>query len=130
MKLTNLGRTPAHILRFQIGYSHLAESVRELPEEAQGDLVEARLFDHALAAGDSIEIQEPIIDIFNNQGSTAEQIVAIRELRETLVVHGWVEYQHVFSVDHVERVGFCYSYSPSSRRLNAVARPRSSDRKV
>lgn len=124
MKLTNMGRTPAQILRFQIGYSHLPQGVTELPEGSIGDLVEAREFDHALGGAESIEVQEPIIDVFNNQGSTAEQVRAVHEHRATLVVHGWVEYQHVFDWNNTERVDFCYSYSPETRRLNKVACPK------
>lgn len=124
VKFTNMGRTPAQILRFQIGYSHLPESVTELPEGSVGDCVEAREFDHALAGTASIEVLEPIIDIFNNRGSTPEQIRAIDELRATLVVHGWVEYQHVFDSRNTERVNFCYCYSPSMHSLNRIAHPR------
>lgn len=124
MKLTNMGRTPAHILRFQIGYSRLPEWATEVPEGSLGDCVEAREFDHALGGADSIEVLEPVIDIFNNRGSTSDQINAVDELRATLVVHGWVEYQHIFDSENSERVDFCYSYSPSAHRLNRIAHPR------
>ena len=121
MKLTNIGRTPAQILRFQIGYSHLPEGITELPGQGIGNLVEAHEFDHPLGGGEAIEIQEPIIDVFHNQGSTVEQVRAINELKATLVVH---EYQHVFDKKNTERVEICYSYSPETRRLNKVARPK------
>lgn len=124
IKLTNMGRTPAHILRFQLSYSHLPEGVTEWREESLSELIEAREFGHALAASDSIEIQEPIIDVFNNRGSSAEQIRAVDNLKATLVVHGWVEYQHVFDTKSAERVDFLYSYSPVTKRLNKVARPK------
>lgn len=53
----------------------------------------------------------PVCQMFGNQWHR----------RATLVIHGWVEYQHVFDRKNPERANFCYSYSPETRRLNKVA---------
>ncbi len=126
LKLTNMGRTPAHILSFQIGYSCLSEGVTDLPKGTCGDIVEVHPFDHLLAASGSTEILEPIIDVdwYINSSNSIEIIRAIRETKNTAVFHGWVRYQHVFSGNDVIEEPFCYSYSPQNMRLNRVVRPK------
>jgi len=126
LKFTNMGRTPAHILSFQIGYSCLLEDVTDLPEGTSGDLVEAHAFDHLLAASASTEVLEPIIDVnwYINSSDSIEVIKAIKDLKRTAVFHGWVRYQHVFSNTDVIEEPFCYSYSPQNMRLNKVVRPK------
>ena len=126
LKFTNLGRTPAHILGFQIGYSCLLEGVRDLPEGSSGDLVEFHSFDHLLTASGATEVLEPIIDVdwYLNSSNSIEVIRAIREFKYTAVFHGWVGYQHVFSSSDVIEEPFCYSYSPQNKRLNRVVRPK------
>jgi len=124
MKLTNMGRTPAEILSFRICYSHLPNGARELPQDDVGELLEEREFDHLLGPADSIEIQEPMVDVNDNLGRSIEEIRAIRELRTTLVVHGLVRYRHIFSGGDTETSEFCYAYSPVTDRLNKVSRPK------
>lgn len=126
LKLTNMGRTPAHILSFQIGYSCLSEGVTDLPEGTSGDIVAVHPFDRLLAAGGAMEVLEPIIDVnwYINSSDSIEVIRAISELKNTAVFHGWVRYQHVFSRDDVIEEPFCYSYSPQDMRLNRVAGPK------
>ncbi len=127
LKLTNMGRTPAHILSFQIGYSCLSEGVTDLPEGSSGDLVELKSsqFDHLLAAGASMEVLEPIIDVnwYLDSINSIEIIRAIQDSKNTVVFHGWVRYQHVFSSNDFIEEPFCYSYSPSKQRLNKLVRP-------
>jgi hypothetical protein len=126
LKFTNMGRTPAHILSFQIGYSCLLEGVTDLPEGTSGDIVEAHPFDQLLAAAGAIEVLEPIIDVdwYLNSNNSIETIRAIRELKNTAVFHGWVRYQHVFSSNDVIEEPFCYFYGPQNMRLNRVVRPK------
>jgi hypothetical protein len=121
LKLTNMGRTPAHILSFRIGYSCLPEGVTELPENAIGDPVEEMRFDRLLAAGDALEISEPIVKV---QDYFKDDLTAIYDFKRTAVFYGWVEYQHVFSESDVLKEPFVYSFSPTNLRLNRVARPR------
>lgn len=122
IKFTNMGRTPAHILGFQIGYSCLLEGVTDLPKGHSGDVVEKRGFDHLLTGPGSVEITDPIIDVDQFRRDSIRQIgdsQKIEDARWTLVFHGWVEYLHVFSEEAV-RVPFCYVYTPSLKRLSRV----------
>lgn len=125
LKFTNMGRTPAHILGFQIGYSCLLEGVTDLPEGASGDIVKFHPFDHLLAASASEEVLEPILDVnwYIGSSNSIEVIRAIKELKRTAVFHGWVRYQHVFSGNDVVEEPFCYCYSHQNMRLNRVVRP-------
>ena len=58
LRFTNMGRTPAHILRYQITYSCLGEGVTTLSEGAISEQVSLRTFDHLLGAGNSIEVPD------------------------------------------------------------------------
>src|SRR5579864_3668753 len=118
LKLTNMGRTPAHILRYSISYSCLDVGVTSLSGKVVARHDSARIFDRLLSAGSSTEVPE-VIDI---QGYMQEHIQGIRQLRNTAVFHGWVEYQHVFSKTETVRSDFEYVYLPSSENL-AVSHP-------
>jgi len=123
LKFTNMGRTPAHILRYRVSYSCLDKGITSLPRGRVTSLsrgtVErhdtARTFDHLLGATDSIEVPE-IVDV---NEYLRNRIKGIKELENTAVFHGWVEYQHVFSSE-VVKVSFCYSYKPSTLGLVRV----------
>jgi len=116
LKFTNMGRTPAHILRYQITYSCLDKGVTSL----SGGIVTRQdsgcIFDHLLGATDSIEVPE-VVDVNRYM---FERIKGIKDLENTAVFHGFVEYQHVFSDSEVVRVPFCYSYKPSTLGLVRV----------
>lgn len=119
LKLTNMGRTPAHVLSFRIGYSCLLEGVTVLPEGTSGDIVEKHPFDHLLATGAAIEVLEPTIDVDKFRRDSIKQVgdsKKIEDAKWTLVFHGWVEYLHVFSEKSVREL-FCYVYIPSLQRL-------------
>ena len=124
LKFTNMGRTPAHILGYRVSYSCLDKGVRRLPPGRVTSLSHGtveiqdsvRTFDHLLGATDSIEVPE-IVDVYEY---LSNRIKGIKELENTAVFHGWVEYQHVFSDSEVVKVSFCYSYKPSTLGLVRV----------
>jgi len=123
LKFTNMGRTPAHILRCKITYSCLGKGVTslsggEVTSLSRGTVERqdsVRTFDHLLGATDSIEVPE-IVDV---NEYLSHRIKGIKELENTAVFHGWVEYQHVFSSE-VVKASFCYSYKPSTLGLVRV----------
>lgn len=114
-----MGRTPATIIGFQIGYSCLPEEIKELPE-GEGQQANFYPFEHLLAAGDSIEISEPVVDVSDYMKAS---IKAIDDFKETAVFHGWVQYQHIFD-NHAVKERFCYCYSPRLIRLNRAPKPK------
>jgi hypothetical protein len=124
LKLTNMGRTPAHILRYRVSYSCLGKGVTSLPRGRVTSLSRGTVeiqdsvltFDHLLGATDSIEVPE-VVDVNEYMKN---RIKGIKELENTAVFHGWVEYQHVFSDSEVVKVSFCYSYKPSTLGLVRV----------
>ncbi len=116
LKLTNMGRTPAHILGYQICYSCLGEGVKRLSEGSIRKQVSVRTFDHLLGAGDAVEIPESI-DAKKYMG---DRFTKITDLENTAVFHGCVRYQHVFSKTEVVEEPFCYVYRPSFRSLEKV----------
>jgi hypothetical protein len=118
MKMTNVGRTPAHILEYQISYSCLPEGVTDIPPVGGSGLVEERGFNHLLTAGAAIEIMEPINIGFYMKDSWKE----ILECEKTAVVYGWVKYRHIFSATEECRTDYCYSYTASLERLSSVGR--------
>lgn len=124
LKLTNMGRTPASIIGFQIEYSCLPDAVKELPQGHTGQQVSFFPFEHFLAGGESIEIAEPTVDVNAYLGSSVK---AIKELKETAVFHGWVQYQHIFNAKDVIKEPFCYCYSPQSLRLNRAPKPKTAN---
>jgi len=124
LRFTNMGRTPAHIRRYQITYSCLGEGVTTLSEGAISKQVSVRTFDHLLGAGNSIEVPEAIdVDSY-----MAEYIEGIRELKNTAVFHGSVQYQHVFSGTEILEEPFCYSFKASEDSLVRIPQPESDKR--
>jgi hypothetical protein len=119
LRLTNMGRTPAHILSYELGYSCLGEGVTSLPEDAVGTQVSQLPFDHVLGAGQSTEAPEQI-HVDNYIGSSREEI---SRSKNTAVFHGWVKYLHVFSDREIVQVPFRYVYRPSLFRLEKAPRP-------
>jgi hypothetical protein len=116
LKFTNMGRTPAHILRYQISYSCLDKGVTSLSGGTVARQDSGRIFDHLLSATDSIEVPETV-DVNKYMFN---RIKGIKDLENTAVFHGWVEYLHVFSDSEVVNVPFCYIYKPSTLGLERV----------
>jgi hypothetical protein len=124
LKFTNIGRTPAHILGYQISYSCLGEGVTTLSGEAISKQVSVRTFDRLLGGSSSIVVPEAVdVDSY-----MAEYIEGIRELKNTAVFHGWVGYQHVFSSEILEEP-FCYSFKVSEDSLVRIPQRKSDKQK-
>jgi hypothetical protein len=119
LKVTNMGRTPAHIFAFHILYQCLEDGVRDLPENVGSHLAEAREFEHIIAGSDSFQISEPIIDVQLNARDSWD---AISRFEKTVVVSGWVKYRHMFSETDDFYAPFCYSYHASQAKLTRVGR--------
>jgi hypothetical protein len=119
LKITNMGRTPAQILSFKIFYTCLDEGVRDLSPESPVDYAASREFIRLLDTRESIEIDEPKINVheFVNRYSGS-----IRKLEKTAVIHGWVKYRHMFSREKTCYADFCYVYTVSRNRLSSVGR--------
>jgi hypothetical protein len=113
LKLTNMGRTPALILSYELDYSCLGEGVTTLRGGAIQMQRSQRLFEHVLGAGESTEAPEPV----NVYDYIWKGIEEINKLKNTAVFHGRVKYMHVFSKTEVMQVDFCYVYRPSLSRL-------------
>jgi len=117
LKLTNMGRTPANVTGFQITYTLLPEGVRDLLPAAGNDAT-YREVNRFVAAGESGEILEPVIDVGEY---TRGHWLPIRALEETAVFHGWVKYRHMFSAKE-DQADFCYVYTVSLNHLSAVTK--------
>jgi len=113
LKFTNMGRTPAHILRYQMGYSrevdptdlHVIDATKR-PET---------VFDRLLPGNEWVEPEN--VDVFQY---IRDSIKAIGDSKTAGIFSGWVEYQHVFSEVDVVSVPFAYLYEPSSQRLRRI----------
>ena len=118
MKLTNMGRTPAQILGFEVRYACLPKGVTDLPKDGGAEFAEIREFRHLLAAeGNSVEIDDPVIDTRLHMNDSWDEI---RRLEKTAVVHGSVRYRHMFSARDDSYADFCYVYAVSLNRLKSV----------
>lgn len=115
LKFTNMGRTPAHVFRYCIGYS------REFDKTGTDlrliDAVKPRevVFERLLGANDSIEVEE--VDVAEY---VRDSIKAIGDSEATGILTGWVEHQHVFSDTDIVTVPFAYLYKPSMQRLERI----------
>jgi hypothetical protein len=115
LKFTNMGRTPAHVLRYQIGYSREVDTTGtdlRMIDRVKRPEIE---FDRLLGGNDSVEIKE--VDVAEY---VRDSIVAIGDSAATGILSGWVEYQHVFSDTDAVKVPFVYLYQPSTQRLDRV----------
>jgi hypothetical protein len=121
LTITNLGRGPAQILGFSLVYTCLGEGVTDLPEKGGGEKVlkSYRPFEHLLAGdGEAIEISEPI-----DMGRYMEDDMdAIKGLKKTAVIHGWIKYRHMLSTTDDCYADFCYVYTVSEKKLTTVGR--------
>jgi hypothetical protein len=121
LTLTNLGRGPAQILGFTLIYTCLAEGVTDLPDSGGGERVlkSYRPFELLLGGdGEAIEISEPI----DMGGYMEDDIDAIKGLKKTAVIHGWIKYRHMLSTADDCYADFCYVYTVSEEKLTAVGR--------
>jgi hypothetical protein len=115
LKFINMGRTPAHVLRYQIGYSRevdVTENDIRMIDAAKHPAVE---FDRLLGGNDSVEVTVVDVPQYIN-----DSVVEIGDAKATGILSGWVEYQHMFSDTDVVKVPFLYLYDPSTMRLGRV----------
>jgi hypothetical protein len=115
LKFTNMGRTPAHVLRYHIGYSREVDATGaglRLIEAGKRPEIE---FDRLLGGNDSVEVRD--IDVFQY---VRDSIEAVGDSEATGILSGWVEYLHVFSDTKVVKVPFVYLYTPETMRLTRV----------
>ena len=117
LKLTNMGRTPAHVLECRINSTLLAEGVRDLPPNSTGDTWQSHEINQFIAGGESAEITEPLLVVAD---FIEAEWLAIRGHKKTAVFHGWVKYRHMFSPKE-DTAEFCYVYTVSLNRLSSVA---------
>jgi len=116
LKFTNMGRTPAHILRYELSYACLDKGVTTFDGGSVAKQDSVRAFDHLLAASDWIDAPQ-IVDV---NEYIKRRMPGIMKLDNTAVFDGWVEYLHVFSNSEVVRAPFCYVYKPSTSGLERV----------
>jgi hypothetical protein len=118
LKLTNMGRTPAQIVGFEVRYACLPKGITDLPKDGGAEYAEIREFHHLLGAeGSSVEIDDPVIDTRLRMKDSWD---AIRRLEKTAVIHGSVRYRHMFSAKDDSYADFCYVYTVSLNRLRTV----------
>jgi hypothetical protein len=115
LKFTNMGKTPAHVLRYHIGYSREVDvtgtDLRMIDTVKHPEIV----FDRLLSGNDSIEVQDVDVSQY-----IRDSIEAIGDSEAAGILSGWVEYQHVFSDTDVVKIPFLYLYDPSKQRLTRV----------
>jgi hypothetical protein len=120
LKITNMGRTPAQVVSWELRYTCLPDGASDLPENAPGEFVSSHEFYHLLAGnGASVVIDEPPLDAGDLM---SESLDAIRQLRKTAVFHGHVRYRHMFSEKDDAYADFCYVFTVSLNRLSRVGR--------
>ena len=75
LKLTNMGKTPAHILRFQVNYACVHGVPENLPEQPPGELGEVCEADTMLPAGEAKEITEPVVNPRDHMNGSWEGVL-------------------------------------------------------
>ena len=121
LKFTNMGRTPAHILSYELRYSCLDKGVTQLSGGSVRNQTTMRPFDRLLAGGGHTTPPE-LVDVDNYM---RDSITGINKLENTAVFYGWVRYQHVFSKTEIVEEPFRYVYRPSTLGLEKVPAPAS-----
>jgi hypothetical protein len=115
LRLTNMGRTPAHILRYKIDYSREVDvtgpDLRMVDTPKRPEIE----FDRLLAGDGSVEVGD--IDIFQY---IRDSILNIGDSKATGILNGWVEYEHMFSDTDILRIPFVYLYVPSDQELRRI----------
>jgi hypothetical protein len=109
LKLTNMGRTPAHIFSFYCGQAILEKGERYLEGKRAESGESVIPFDHVLPAGKSVIVDDYSLDVYYY---IKDYEAEIDKLEKTAVFHGYVTYQHVFSEGETEDAPFLYSYTP------------------
>lgn len=116
--VTNIGRTPAHLLSFTINYTCLPEGVADLDPKIMPDYSAVHEFVHLLPGNTGIEILARF-DIFSLIEKSWKEI---QNLKKTAVFHGSVKYKNIFGLPTECSSEFCYVYTVSLERLSNVGR--------
>jgi hypothetical protein len=119
LRLTNMGRTPATILKFELGHSFVEGDGTDLVWEDALKGMELPDTDEVLAASSSTDVME--IDISQ---LVRNLIMEIGDSKKSIVFHGSLEYLHVFDDAAIEKARFRYVYTPSAHRLDRLAMPK------
>jgi hypothetical protein len=121
LRITNMGRTPAQVLGFEVEYSCLPKGAPFLYQGSTKSEGSYRPFDQLLGGGgEFVDVEEPLVDLEEYMKSDIE---AIRTLEKTAVLHGAVRYRHMFSTNEDCISEYCYVFTVSTERLSKVARP-------
>jgi len=119
LRITNMGRTPAHIFSFEIRYACLLEGVKDLPENPPTQKTDFHEFIHLLTPGKTFEI----LDDINVEQYMRGDWDNITRLEKTAVFYGCVKYRHMFSTENDNpQSDFCYVYTVDLSRLSSVGR--------
>lgn len=118
LKITNMGRTPAHILGCYIGYTCLPGLVFELPPQQKGQLGKTHEFAYVIAAAEGAEMHDTVIDLGEYMREFLDDIISGSK---TAIFHGWVQYRHIFSAADDSYADFCYIYTPKLLRLRSAS---------
>jgi hypothetical protein len=116
LKMTNMGRTPATILKFSIGHSYMEKDGTDSPTGNVVQGIERPEFDQILGGGASTDVME--VNIKRLRDSLIKED---GDSKKPIIFHGSVEYQHVFSEVEVIVVRFRYLYVPSTARLERMS---------
>lgn len=117
IEVTNMGRTPAHIISYELRYTCLVEGITDV-SEYDGDLVGRTEVNRFIAAGGNAKIGEP----FHIMEYMWDDLREINSSAKTAVFHGWVHYRHMFSTELECYADFCYSFKASEQRLISISR--------
>ena len=104
LKITNMGRTPAFILQYEVTcFRPIGRGVTEL---VVGDLPY-----RSLGAGASIEMVEEVVDVHEFVSGHSDVVIFM----------GKVSYTHVFSHTEMIEEQFAYGFDRVAERLNPIA---------
>lgn len=116
LRVTNMGRTPAHVLRFGISYRLLDKGVTTFAGKSVAHQEDTHIFDRLLPAGESADVS----DVVHIHAYITNQRPGIVKLENSAVFDGWVEYLHIFNNSEVVRAPFRYVFKPSMVGLERV----------
>ena len=120
LKLTNMGRTPARILTFELGHSPLGDEGINGPIGEIVKDIENNEFDRILGGGESIQDTEINVSQLVNKS-----IKKVGDSKTFIGFYGLIKYQHVFSNVDVEEVPFRYLYNPFTQQFTRMPQPKS-----
>ncbi len=124
LKLTNMGRTPATILEFELGHSPLGDQGINGPIGEIVKDMDNKEFDRVIAGGESIQ-ETPI----NINDFVHKSIIKAGDSDKFVGFYGLIKYQHVFSDIDIVELRFRYIYSPFTQQLTRISQSTSGEAK-